>query len=227
MTGAAGTMYKAYSAPATSTKSVRRKRYRKPRKLAQRVKMLEKKVAHNDPEDKYHNRRVNVGATSAGSLTELADIPQGDEDIQRNGDSVFLKLLHLNMVMFNRSANAAEEQYVRVIIIQDKDNSIINVSDFWSAEYLGVANAPLGFKNHDKRFQSRVLYDQLIAMPAVGGGSIQKRQVKVPLKFHTQYESASTTITTGSLKVFIIGDDAADPSNPNVDFTSRIYYEDP
>ena len=220
-------MYKAYTAPSTSTKKVRKQRYRKPRSLTRRIKALEYKVKHNDPEDKYHNRRVNVGATFAGSLTELADIPQGDEDIQRNGDSVFLKILHLNMVVFNRSANAAEEQYVRVIVINDKDNSIINVSDFWSAEYLGVANAPLGFKNHDKRFQSKVLYDTMMVMPAVGGGSIQKRQVKIPLKFHTQYEAASTTITTGSLKVFIIGDDAADPSNPNVDFTSRIYYEDP
>ncbi len=197
------------------------------RSLTKRVRKLEIKVKHNDPEDKYHNRRVNVGATNAGSLTELADIPVGDEDIQRNGDSVFLKVLHCNMVCFNRSGTAADEQYVRVIVIHDKENSILNVSDFWSAEYLGVANAPLGFKNHDKRFQSRVLYDTMMVMPAVGGGSIQKRQFKVPLKYNTQYESASVTITSGSLKVFIIGDDAADPSNPNVDFTSRIYYEDP
>ncbi len=115
----------------------------------------------------------------------------------------------------------------RVIFFWDRDNKISTVSDFWDASYIGAVNAPQGFKNHDKRFFTKVLYDRTFPLTATSSNSIVKTHKSVRINRHTQYEAGSTTIATGSLKLFVIGDEASAADIPNVDFTARLHFLDP
>lgn len=193
--------------------------------MASRLSKLEYKVnTVNKPEDKYYNVRQSPNVGWAGSITgALNVIPQGDEDIQRNGDAVFMKTIHVRCVI--RQRGSGNQDMARIILFYDKDNSVASASDFWDASYLGSVNAPEGFKNHDNRFKTKVLLDRTVSLNN-GTYNIRSFTQKVKLNHRVQFEAGTTTIATGALKLFMVTSSSVALDDPNIDFTARIYYTD-
>lgn len=204
------------------------RRRRQKKTVGTRLKRLEYKVnVQQKPEAKYFNVRQAPQVTYAGSLSELNGIVnQGDEDIQRNGDAIFMKnmLIHCS-IMQQGSGN---QDIVRIILFYDKENKVASVSDFWDGTYLGITNAPQGFKNHDKRFQTNVLLDRIFTINN-NAQSIKHFTKNLKINKRVQYDAGSNTIQTGSLKLFMITSNpgTTNPDIPKIDFTARCNFLDP
>lgn len=82
-------------------------------------------------------------------------------------------------------------------------------------------------KNYDKRFRCSVLYDQFFLVGTQSGMQAFARdfEINLPLDKHTQFASATTTINTGALKMFVCSDGVT-TNLPNIHFYSRLTYTD-
>ena len=135
----------------------------------------------------------NVGAHGTGTVSCLNLIAQGDTDITRNGDNVRAKSLSVKGRVFSEIATNC---YIRILIIQDKDNrgevptwsDVMTTDDCW------------GFRNLDNTGRFKVLYDKVIMTSAntTLDGSNERR-----FKFNTKLDEVikytGTTAATGDL----------------------------
>lgn len=192
------------------------KTYRMAKSALIRVKRLK-------PEHKYYD--VSGTATLVdydGSVIELNDVAQGDTDTTRNGDQLAMISL---MLRFYAVINSTARCTFRLIVFYDSKNVVAIPTDILSSTYVGTSLAPMAPKSHDKRFDSKILYDVCFPLIVDSDVKIRKKLIKLNSR-RTQFQGGSTTINSGSLKMLLISslDSAANP--PAIYFAARLGYTD-
>lgn len=191
-------------------------------KMAKQIKSL------INVEEKHYDVSGNPTISSSGSLVTLNSPQQGTTDSMRIGDSIKCQSLELNYHLYPNGAMTATNTYLaRVIIFEDKQNKVSAVSDIIDSTYIATGYAPIGLKDFDRRFETKVLYDELLEIDLITNMG-KSRRVNLPLGHHTQFEAASTTINTGAYKMLLLSSVPSASVNdvPAIIYTSRLHYTD-
>lgn len=201
-------------------KYYKKRRYKKKstRQLAlTALKMVRKEV--QSPELKYHTTiATSQVVPDNGVIVNLSLVSQGVTDSTRVGDSLTMIKSKWN-AQLNRGS---QDTVVRVILFIDNDNTIASPTDFWQT--VGFATSALGQKRHDKRFNSKVLYDRLFNLDIYNPQSIVNWDIKI--NKNTQYQGGSTTVESNCLKVFLISQIPITFGEPLITYSHRLLFKD-
>jgi hypothetical protein len=190
----------------------------KPRKLPKRVSKLERAIQVK------HDDTVLEGeeyAYDAWFTVILNVVTQGDADTERIGDRISNLCLDVN---FLAKQNGSTANISRFIVIFDKQNTISTQADLLSGST--DAYSYLSHFNYDTQSQFTVLHDQLILHDGVYNDS-WPGSVCIKLGNRvTRFNSATTTINTGAVKMFLLSDVADSGNKPAMWMTIRFYFTD-
>lgn len=159
-----------------------------------------------------------------GTAYVLNTPAQGSADTQRIGDSIKCQGIVIRGNV-QGTTTAGQLNKCRILLIWDEQNQIATLADL--LELTGTSNVVFSPKNYDKRFRCRVLYDQLFLVGTQSGMQAFARdfEINLPINQHTQFASATTTINTGALKMFVCSDGFS-TNLPQLHFYSRLSYTD-
>ncbi len=202
-----------------------KKRKRKKENAGQKALRLVYRIKDQVNVENKYARVFAVGTRPdwSGAITSLNNgITQGIADINnRVGDSIKCQTLMFNYAL-EQQAGAA---FTRIVIFWDKENSITVASDLFAQT--GTTNYPVGHKTYDKRFNSIVLYDELISSSVNSSKEMQVKKLIISINKHTQFNSAGVTINTGALKLFRSSNwDPINVNRPYLTYESRLLYTD-
>ncbi len=161
-----------------------------------------------------------------GSIRTINAMAQGMKDTERIGDKVKITSVEMNFISKISEDSTIQTNRMRVIVIWDKQNSITLPSDFILTT--GTTNAPEGFYNYDKRKEFVVLFDRKYNLIDEDKRLVSIHLFKKVNKL-TQFNSATTTINTGALKLIFLSnvDDAGISANkPDISGSVRVRYVD-
>jgi len=189
-------------------------------------KIVRKAIKRNDDTEgelKYFDT-VNANTVDfSGSVIALTDIPQGDTDLTRDGDSLLPINLEMRLVTFVADAYNA----FRVIIF--RWHPYFGSDAPGPAEILqltGSSNAVNSPYNHDLRNNFTILYDKTRMMVDDQDNNSLVWQKKLKLKpKQVQYVAASTTNQSMGLYCLMISD-SSQVSDPGSTYYFRVYYHD-
>lgn len=188
--------------------------------IAYRALTLAKKVADavNIEYKNYHfgSAATSMDFTSSNLIDLTGGVTPGTSDSQRIGDS--FKVQNVTMRYFVKRNGA--DAYARVIIIWDPQNKTNTLADLLQQD--GNVYAPISPKQYDKRFQSRILYDE--AFPVTSQYSLVGKEISLAINEHTQFEAGTQTINTGSLKMFFLSD--LNANEPLITYYGRFTFTD-
>lgn len=202
----------------TNKRRYPRRKVGKSSSLQRRVQKLEK-VSY--PESKYYDISDSQDVTNAGTFIQLNEVPLGNEDIQRNGDNLYMRSVDLNLYAVKKDAVAGS--CLRAWLVYDKDNKVQIAADLISK--VGTVGAPHGFKTHDKRFWTKIMRDNLFVLDVANANKAKHQRIKI--NKHTQFEAGSTSINTGKLYLFMISDQSTTENAPTVTVEARLHFADP
>lgn len=169
-------------------------------------------------EYKLHEQTQNTNYDYNGTLVSLLNgLSNGTLDTQRVGDSIKLQNLTLRMYFGRVTADSI----IRVIVLQDPQNKLSSATDILQAA--GSVFSVLSPKNYDKRFQSKILLDQVIALDT--DTTLIKKDYVIPLNWHCQFQAGGTTINSGDLKMLIISN-LVTSNLPTAAWYSRVTFTD-
>lgn len=222
---------KSYSKKRYSKKSYSKKSEKKRlRKFASKMSKMvgEKKYADFD-------YQITNLVDSAGVITSLSDIGQGDADNERDGDQ--LTLTSLDFRYFWNMSGSVESTRVRTLIFQWYPPTIPIVTDILLFNALPATPLDVRFMapySHDRRFNFRVLYDKthLMTYQALAGAnpnSYTSAQLVRVIKFardRIQYIGGGVTGTNKVYVLFISDAPAGTPARPNVKYITKLNYHD-
>lgn len=154
-----------------------------------------------------------------GGMIPLNVIALGTNDNQRIGDSVKLQNLVLRYSCQNYPNTVNQ---FRVLIVWDKQNKISGSGDV--LEYSGSILSTLSPKKYDKRFETKILYDRVHLLDPVNKTQ-EYVDVVIPINEHTQFDSGTTTVNTGALKLIALSNDSGS-APPHMNCVSRVTFTD-
>jgi hypothetical protein len=179
-------------------------------------------------EDKYYDFAASITALDRdGDLSVWNPIPQGDTDITRDGDYLFMKHVEIRASVWHdpQTGNQGASAGTRFILFYDKQNTIASVDDLLDTSGADETNmlSPIIW---DNRKQVQILLDVMI-----NADGVWKERVLcnwfVKLNKQTQFSAGSTNITTGALKGLLISDRAStDTYLPQFHYYYRIVFKD-
>lgn len=121
------------------------------------AKIANKQIA-KQAEKKYHLATTTGAKDWAGACIDLTGIAQGDTDITRDGDELYLKSIRLkSLIQYADTYNAC-----RTIIFQWYDDTTPTPGDVLSPTYVGGQQAPLAPYKHDLASKFKILFDKTI-----------------------------------------------------------------
>lgn len=166
----------------------------------------------------------DTGVGTAGLLTPLDVIAQGDSSLQR--DSLAITPIELEWNLLLESEVADSHNTMRMMIVQSKGGAVLTSADF------GGVLIPT---SEAQRNRYTILYDKLFNLEnflatdsagtfvAATKYYLSRGKVKVPRKIH--FPDAGSTSNAGSLYVWFISDSSA-VAHPDVEtFESRLTYK--
>ncbi len=174
-------------------------------------------------EKKYFTNYAAGSRDWSGAVYSITDIPQGDTDTTRDGDSLFLKSVQLRYsVVAGDTTNL-----VRLVMFQYLDDTTPTVSNILNSGYLGAAGAPLTPFHHDERSKYRILYDSgPMSVDTYNPQLVRKVFVKNNKKMVNQIRYNGGT-TTGSNKIYLIElSDSGAASHPSFNTISKVNFND-
>lgn len=183
--------------------------------LNKKEKKQVKSLINQGRENKYLDVLINSSSLATGVVYSLADVTQGDTDIQRDGDQLVQRALRVK----GRALVADTTNQVRLVLFRWKQQTTPLVADILSSAYIGNVEAPLSPYHHDGRSNFTVLYDKIYH---VGTYNIQKGfDTKwINLRNNKQYfKAGGSTVSKNCIYALIITDSTA-VSNPNITFIS-------
>lgn len=207
-------------------KTYRRKRYARKRgtnwgSVAKTALKTAKWVAGLvNAEYKYFDVSPSLPISSSynGYITgPLCAPPQGVDVESRTGDSIKMVNMTLRMLI---NYNGSNYENVRVIVLHDKENSIVNVSDF--LDLTGSSLAVLSPKNQINQYDSKTIFDRTYAISSNRPQVIIHKVIK--LNMHTHFQASTTTIKNNAIKLIVIGQQAS--SGSTFQYFSKITYLD-
>lgn len=184
--------------------------------------MIANRQATKRLEKKYHLVGSSQDIDYSGSVFALSTITQGDTDLTRDGDSLYLRSINLKgCCQLDVLATSA---IVRIMVVQWFDDSTPAVSDILSGSYLGTVNAPSSSYFHDQRNKFRVLYDRRVLLND-GNTECQIFDTKYlkPSKRKIHFTAGTTT---GSNKLWLVAVSDSISNLPTMNYVSRITFND-
>lgn len=184
-------------------------------------------------EKKYHDVSFTINPDVTTQLQSLTQIPQGNTDITRNGDSVAIKSLTFKCQYFSDPAVTAEA--VRIMLIRDYDNA--NGTAPTGAQILESATNIISFRNKDFPKRFKVLMDKVITTNT----NIKTRFIDKYKKFNMMKDKKgnptvsqkvtftglnATDIARGHLYIVVLGNTATGATASQLNFNSRIRFYD-
>lgn len=160
--------------------------------------------------------------TYAGAVSDLSLIAQGDTDISRDGDSLYMRSCRIVGTMHNAGGDA---NHVRVILFQWHDDSTPTPSNVLIAGYLSTVNSVNSLYHHDQRKKYSVLWDKKIRLDPSGPTSaFFDSGYKFPKVKKISY-TAGTTVGNNKLWLLIVSDTAS-ATYPTVNYVAKLTYND-
>lgn len=215
---------------------IRRRTYRRRaapargRKLNPRQKKQVKRIVGAQQELKYLDTVTNAYSIStSGAIFQLCSIPQGDTDISRDGDRVYLKKMYVRgTVRVNDETNI-----VRLIFFQWKPNTAATIAQI-------LLNGPSGSPDvqsnyaHDQRQMYKILYDKTWVL--AGPGTTPETPVTPTTTRHFQCILSRGLIrqlqftagtTTGTNQIYYLAlSDSSIGAHPTLSMSTKVMFTD-
>ena len=116
--------------------------------------------------------------------------------------------------------NGSQYENIRVIIFNDKENSITNVSDF--LDITGTQLAVLSPKNQINQYDTKTIFDKTYAISANRPQVLVEKVFK--LDMHTHFQASTTTVKNNAIKMIIIGQQTT--AGTSFQYFSKMTYLD-
>lgn len=187
-------------------------------KIQTRVAKLERAVQVK------HDDTVLQGETyayDAWFTIDLNVVDQGDADTERIGDRITNLCLDVNYLVKQNGSNA---NVTRFIVIWDKQDTISTQADLLAASTANYSY--LSHFNYDTQSQFIVIHDEFILHDGVYNDSWQGSKCINLWNRITRFNSATTTINTGVVKMFLLSDVADSGGKPAMWMAIRFYFSD-
>lgn len=200
---------------------------------------LAKQVARNAsairkigmPEFKYHRVTVSGLCTTTPGFASLTLIAQGDDEIERIGNSIRLRSMDVSLVLeASTDASSNPQQVARVVIFKDK--SPVYQSTLGSSFFTNTDLPEAMIFNKPDRFV--VYYDKLVtlsrnlAADTSDGTTRAKYLKKMNINLHNQIQEYESNATTDAIKqnlyIYFIGGQAT--YGPTIGGYVRLNYSD-
>lgn len=168
-------------------------------------------------EHKFQDKSVTSNPDNSGSTAKLFDPAQGTSVSNRGGDSVKLANLTFRAIM-NKSGSATNTN-LRVIVFRgNRENGTTP-----SVSALLQTTSVISPKNHDNRFDTKILFDRVFQM---NDGATTMRQLNLNIKLgtHVNFSSGTTSIEDGGIYILLLSDQST--NTPQIKYYSRITYVD-
>lgn len=136
-------------------------------------------------ETKYYDFNITQGPMWTGLLNILSNIPAGNLEGERIGNSAFLKGMYANFII-NKNPALIGTQNIRVILFIDKQgyNTPV-ITDVLEPALLGTVNAPLALYNKNYLNRFTILYDKIVTVnDSKTETVILKRYIRLRKKAH-------------------------------------------
>lgn len=195
------------------------------RQLAKDVYKLKQIV---NAEKHYHDLlQSSTSVTWAGYKANLAAVAAGNSDTTRKGDSLKYHDVKIEgMISFNTASSVSYSVISLYLVYYPTVPSAgTDIDDL--LEYTATSYAPFSPKNHDQRFDCRILHKRTVYVSP----DTDVRRFKIYHKFrkneHENFDGNTTTILKGALYLFAISDyNSGNPSPPQLHFVSRMHFWD-
>lgn len=210
--------------PTKGGKSVnKRKGHRRRGGSKAQVQALVAKAISARAEKKYFlDNQTAQSMTYSGAVYDLSEVPQGDDDVSRDGDSLYIRSVRV----LGRMANAGGAvNHIRVIVFQWRDDSTPTASSVLIPGYLGTVLAPLSLYTHDQRRKYNVMYDKKFTLDTSGKSTVL---FDTGYLFPTTKKISFTSgTTTGNDKLWLlVVSDTASATYPALNYVSRLTFND-
>lgn len=188
--------------------------------------LAEKVAALMNIEHKFFDTNGFPQSTVNGAIYRLDQVPQGVTGETRVGDSIKVQSLNIHYFIRDQISGVMAGDYrVRVILFRDKEEYVgTTVSKILDAGLLGTGYACLIPKDHDSRFNSKILYDKVHWLKQTEKTSTNVHRVRIKLGTHIQYSSGALTVVDGGIKLLLICDNGVDA--PHMQYLARLRYTD-
>lgn len=203
----------------------RKTNYKKRTSVASVARKLNK--LHKAIEYKHHDSEINVQVSNAGYFINLTEVPQGDQDIERDGDKITT-----TSVQFRLQLYGGDIPYNNCRIVLFKWNNLYQtpgVGDLFLQPTSSSIQPHLWQYNLDRiraRPGFKVLYDKTITN-TTANNEVNKKATnlfrKIKFRSNLQYTGGSTY--GNSLYMFLISDSAVS-NHPLISGTKRVNFMD-
>jgi len=156
-----------------------------------------------------------------GSVTNLFAPAEGDSDIARAGDEIYIERIDFRL---NAGMTGAGSNQLRVILYRDKSFGLSTYPDrILDTNYLSTANAAQSPYEEDYLDNREIIYDKTFLLDSVTKAQMQLK-VSKKLRRKVQFVANTTTVSSGQIKLLMVTDTAA--PNLAVDYVSRVWFSD-
>lgn len=188
------------------------------------VKTMINKSMNKRMEKKYHMEQDDSATPSyAGTVVDITEPAQGDGDITRDGDEIYLR--SINVKGFVRLADSTNQ--VRIILFQWRGDTATDppaVTQVLSSSQVSTALAPVAKYYHDGRALYRIIYDKVFNLDA-GNPQQLFNTGYLRLPFRKARFNAAATTGTDHVHMLLISDSAA-ATHPTVGYVSTLTFND-
>ncbi len=182
-----------------------------------------KRVVNAGKETKWKRTDYNLSLNTAGTITDVTAIAQGQTENTRIGDAV--RLTHIRFMFLTSNPEAAHSTQ-RCIVFQWKSDSTPVLGDILTTA--GGA-APVYPINENKKQLYRILYDRTWTMQTLITGietnRLHERKFLKIKSANVEFEAASTTGTNKIYTLWLSGNAVSAPDPVVLGFL-QVYYKD-
>lgn len=139
---------------------------------------------------------VTVSPAQTGVSVDFSTlITQGDGDANRDGDSIKIVRLLLNLSAQPNSGGLVS-QFVRVMVVRSHDEAVtpsqaINVD--------ATAYTHVGVRNWDYKGQMQVLFDHVFELDTYH--ATQRKSIAIKIGAHCQFNAGTATVNNGAIQL--------------------------
>lgn len=209
-------------------KTTKRKSFRKRQTKGKLTKSqavaVKRMISSNDNkkhEVKYFDLEVDSSPDYSGAVVDLMAISNGDTDITRDGDSIYIKSVQWRFV------NALADSYniVRMLFFQYNQDNTPTVDDILSPTWTGD---PMGVHSpyrHDTKSTYKILSDRTVLLDADDATALTTGYLKSG--FRTRKVQYIGGTTTGINKIWLLViTDSSSVANPSTKGVVRLRFSD-
>lgn len=167
-----------------------------------------------------------TASTSAtANCVHLTAIAQGDNIMNRTGNTCLLKRLDIKGYVQMNSTSSANDQGVRIAVVMDTQQ----VSDATTITFQDVyeANQPItSFLQDSQLGRYTVLYDKVFHVSDLAGSFRKEFNCAIPLGVHVRFNgTASSDIQKNGIYMLTVSDESA-TAYPRVVYNARLRFHD-